>query len=91
MVAALEASRLNEEMRRKGTKLRSKVTTEALQRVSDGKVKAVVQRHISEPEEDIPSPLTEPAGDSLFATPLPDADSPSEAGGEEETEPAKED
>lgn len=42
MMAAAEASRLNEESRRKGTKLSQKVTLEALRRVRDRKVKAVI-------------------------------------------------
>jgi DNA-directed RNA polymerase subunit K/omega len=42
MMASAEASRLNEEVRRKGTKLGQKVTLEALKRVREGKVKAVI-------------------------------------------------
>ena len=42
MMAAAEASRLNEESRRKGTKFDHKVTIEALKRVDEGKVKAVL-------------------------------------------------
>jgi DNA-directed RNA polymerase subunit K/omega len=42
MMAAAEATRLNEEIRRKGTKLDRKVTLEALKRVDEGKVKAVL-------------------------------------------------
>ncbi|MFH1144748.1 MAG: hypothetical protein V1774_09420 [Candidatus Eisenbacteria bacterium] len=42
MMAAAEASRLNEEMRRKGVKLDRKVTIEALKRVDEGRVKAVL-------------------------------------------------
>jgi len=46
MVAALEASRLNDEIRRKGTKLPNKVTTEAIKRVFEGKVKALVEKAV---------------------------------------------
>ncbi len=41
MLAAAEAARLNEEVRRKGIKLDQKVTLEALKRVDEGKVKGI--------------------------------------------------
>ena len=44
MLAAVEAARLNEEVRRKGIKLDHKVTLEALKRVDEGKVKGVIPR-----------------------------------------------
>ena len=55
MLAAAEASRLNEEMRRKGIKLDNKVTIEAIKRVDEGKVKGVLRETV-EPEEEGPAP-----------------------------------
>ncbi|MBM3316650.1 MAG: hypothetical protein FJY75_02250 [Candidatus Eisenbacteria bacterium] len=68
MMAAAEASRLNEESRRKGTKISRKVTLEALKRVSEGKVKAVVTTRAAAPRGRPLMPLTE-SPDSLFSNP----------------------
>jgi len=87
MMAAAEATRLNEEMRRKGTKLDRKVTLEALKRVDEGKVKAVLG---GKGLEAGPRPSRpEPTVDTLFMTPplLADAD----LGDEETEEPSEKD
>ncbi len=55
MLAAAEAGRLNEEMRRKGIKLDNKVTIEAIKRVDEGKVKGVYREPV-EVEEEAPAP-----------------------------------
>ena len=74
MIAALEATRLNEEMRRKGTKLQHKVTTEAIKRVLEGKVKAVVLPKTAMAEEEPPAPQPPALRDTLFGSPEPDAE-----------------
>lgn len=68
MMAAAEANRLNEEVRRKGTKLGQKVTLEALKRVREGKVKSVVT---VKPPVVLAKPLTITADspDALFGNP----------------------
>ena len=58
MLAAAEAARLNEEMRRKGTKLDHKVTIEAVKRVDEGKVKAAFRRPGTILERPAPAPET---------------------------------
>jgi hypothetical protein len=78
MIAALEATRLNEEIRRKGTKLQHKVTTEAIKRVLEGKVKAVILPKIVIDEEQAPAPQPPSSRDALFGTPPPEAESPEE-------------
>jgi DNA-directed RNA polymerase subunit K/omega len=87
MMAAAEATRLNEEIRRKGTKLDRKVTLEALKRVDEGKVKAVLggKGLVAGPRP----PRPEPTVDTLFMSPplLADAD----LGDEETEEPAEKD
>jgi hypothetical protein len=85
MMAAAEASRLNEETRRKGTKLERKVTLEALKRVDEGKVKAVSGGKGLEVEPR--RPRTEPTVDTLFLSPplLADTDL-----GDDDTEGPKE-
>jgi len=65
MMAAAEATRLNEEMRRKGIKVEGKVTLEALRRVRDGKVKAVLQRGLLFTRSEAAAPV-EPLRDALF-------------------------
>jgi len=81
MMAAAEATRLNEEIRRKGTKLDRKVTIEALKRVDEGKVKAVVGGKGLEVE---PRPVRpEATVETLFMSPPLLADSDS---GDEDTE-----
>ena len=75
MMAAAEATRLNEEIRRKGTKLDRKVTIEALKRVDEGKVKSVVGGKGLEVE---PRPVRpEATVETLFMSPplLADSDS----------------
>jgi len=69
MLAAAEATRLNEEVRRKGIKLGSKVTIEALKRVDEGKVKGELRGSISmPPEEEAPAdPIPEIPSSTLFA------------------------
>ncbi len=71
MLAAAEASRLNEEMRRKGIKLDNKVTIEAIKRVDEGKVKGVLRESV-EVEEEVLTPLTPeaPAGPLFEEPPL---------------------
>ena len=82
MLAAAEATRLNEEIRRKGTKLANKVTIEALKRVDEGKVKSVMRdpsKPASEPEV-IVDPIPEIPSSTLFAPPPePETDTDSEA------------
>jgi len=84
MLAALEAARLNEEIRRKGTKLDHKVTLEALRRVDEGKVKGILPLvHKVEEEEKLAA--TAPR-DMLFASPLPASERSSSVDDEEITE-----
>lgn len=68
MMAAAEANRLNEEVRRKGTKLGQKVTLEALKRVREGKVKAVgtVKAPVVHAK---PLTITADSPDTLFGNP----------------------
>jgi DNA-directed RNA polymerase subunit K/omega len=68
MMAAAEAGRLNEESRRKGTKLNQKVTLEALRRVRDGKVKAVITVKTPVPIGKPMMPATD-SPDALFGNP----------------------
>ena len=87
MMAAAEATRLNEEIRRKGTKLDRKVTLEALKRVDEGKVKGVLG---GKGLEAAPRPSRpEPTVDTLFMSPplMADAD----LGDEETEEPTEKD
>ncbi len=84
MLAAAEAARLNEEVRRKGTKLDHKVTLEALKRVDEGKVKGILPAaHKVEEEEKLAA--TAPR-DMLFASPLPASERSSSGEDEEMTE-----
>jgi hypothetical protein len=87
MMAAAEATRLNEETRRKGTKLERKVTLEAIKRVDEGKVKAVTGGKGLEVEPR--RPRTEPTVDTLFLTPPLLADT--DLGDEDTEEPAEKD
>jgi len=78
MMAAAEASRLNEEMRRKGTKLEGKLTLAALERVDDRKVKAVIGGKEPAGRRRVPLPPREaPSRDTLFGSPplVPEAGS----------------
>ncbi len=84
MRAAAEAARLNDETRRKGTKLEHKVTLEAIKRVDEGKVKAVVGGKGLEAEPR--RPRTEPTVDTLFLSPPLLADT--DLGDEDSEEPA---
>jgi DNA-directed RNA polymerase subunit K/omega len=88
MMAAAEASRLNEETRRKGTKLDRKVTLEALKRVDEGKVKAVIGGRGLEAEPRAPA-RPEATVETLFLSPplLADAD----AGDDDAAEPSEKD
>lgn len=88
MMAAAEATRLNEEMRRKGTKLERKVTLEALKRVDEGKVKSVVGGRDLEAEPR-PAPRPETTAESLFLPPPLLADT--DLGDEETEEPTNKD
>ena len=79
MLAAAEATRLNEEIRRKGTKLSSKVTIEALRRVDEGKVRSEMRdpaRPITE-EVVVVDPIPEIPSSTLFAPP-PETETDSE-------------
>lgn len=64
MLAAAEAGRLNEEIRRKGIKLDHKVTIEAVLRVDDGKVRGTIRDY--EIEEEPPAPIPEMPASPLF-------------------------
>lgn len=78
MMAAAEASRLNEEirtksdedLRRRGIDVQGMVTIEALKRVREGKVKVVVQKAMAGPkvEPGMPSDLLR---EGLFFSPAP--------------------
>ncbi len=68
MLAALEAARLNEEVRRKGIKLDHKVTLEALKRVDEGKVKGILSHSTVAEEEERRAAASAPR-DMLFASP----------------------
>ena len=74
MLAAAEATRLNEEIRRKGTKLGAKVTVEALRRVDEGKVAFESRGAQTAPtEEEVPAdPIPEIPSSTLFAPPAED-------------------
>ncbi len=74
MLAAAEATRLNEEIRRKGTKLGAKVTVEALKRVDEGKVAIELRGASPAPaDEEIPAdPIPEIPSSTLFAPPAED-------------------
>jgi hypothetical protein len=87
MMAAAEATRLNEETRRKGTKLDRKVTLEALKRVDEGKVKAVAGGKGLEVEPRPTRPAT--TVDTLFISPPLMADT--DLGDEETEEPTDKD
>jgi DNA-directed RNA polymerase subunit K/omega len=69
MMASAEASRLNEEVRRKGTKLGQKVTLEALKRVREGKVKAVVTVKTAVVVHAKTLTITADSPDALFGNP----------------------
>jgi DNA-directed RNA polymerase subunit K/omega len=79
MLAAAEATRLNDEVRRKGTKLSAKVTIEALKRVDAGKVKSEL-RDPTKPrfeEEEVADPIPEIPSSTLFA-PAPEEAAPTD-------------
>ncbi len=79
MMAAAEAARLNEEMRRKGTKYEHKVTIEALKRVDEGKVKSVVENQEALARA---KAMTESPADTFFMTaPLGGGEDVEEVGG----------
>lgn len=78
MMAAAEAGRLNEEARRKGVRPDAKITLAALERVEEGKVKAVVggkeptRRRVPLPPRETPT-----SRDTLFGNPplMPESES----------------
>jgi hypothetical protein len=81
MIAAAEAGRLNEEMRRKGIKLDHKVTIEAVLRVDEGKVKGTLREY--EGVQEAPAPhIPEMPASPLFGEPSAplSATRPSDAG-----------
>jgi len=79
MMAAAEASRLNEEMRRKGIKIDRKVTIEALKRVDERRVKAVLENKESlERTREALAKAGPP--ETFFLNPLPMSDSEPEEG-----------
>ena len=67
-LAAVEAARLNEEVRRKGIRLDHKVTLEALKRVDEGKVKGVLARLGTTAQAEKLAAAAAPR-DMLFASP----------------------
>ncbi len=71
MLAAAEAGRLNEEMRRKGIKLDHKVTIEAVLRVDEGKVRGTVRDY--DLEEETSAPIPEMPASPLFGETNPSA------------------
>ena len=71
MLAAAEAGRLNEEMRRKGIKLDHKVTIEAVLRVDGGKVRGTVRDY--DLEEETSAPIPEMPASPLFGDTSPSA------------------
>jgi len=83
MMAAAEASRLNEEMRRKGVKLDRKVTIEALRRVDEGRVKAVLENKdsLERKREEIAAKSGPPGTFFLNPPSLSDADESEARGG----------
>jgi DNA-directed RNA polymerase subunit K/omega len=81
MLAASEAARLNEEVRRKGIKLDHKVTLEALKRVDEGKVKGILPHQ--EAPEDVEKLAASAPRDMLFASPLPASERSSSSEDEE--------
>jgi DNA-directed RNA polymerase subunit K/omega len=70
MMAAAEAGRLNEEARRKGVRPDEKITLAALERVEEGKVKAIVGGK-EPPRRRVPLPPRETpvSRDTLFGNP----------------------
>jgi len=85
MLAAAEATRLNEEFARKGIKTNEKVTIEALKRVDEGKVKGV-RREPSILLDRPPEPAPAKPRDSLFSSP-PGGDEGPETDAESEGSP----
>ena len=87
MLAAVEAARLNEEVRRKGIKLDHKVTLEALKRVDEGKVKGVLPAPGAAEEEEKLASATAPR-DMLFASPSISLERSSSSDEEEDSDDA---
>ena len=70
MMAAAEATRLNEDARRKGTKFDAKITLAAIDRVDDGKVKSVIGgREPTRRRVPLPPRETPTSRDTLFGNP----------------------
>ena len=88
MMAAAEASRLNEELRRKGIKTDRKVTLEALKRVDEGKVKAILENRESLART---KALREAPPETFFMTPpsAGDSESEEETGASDHEEPTE--
>jgi DNA-directed RNA polymerase subunit K/omega len=88
MMAAAEASRLNEELRRKGIKTDRKVTLEALKRVDEGKVKAILENRESLART---KALREAPPETFFMTPplASDSEGEEESGGGDHEEPTE--
>lgn len=84
MLAAAEATRLNEEIRRKGIDIKGKVTSEALKRVDEGKVKGVLRPKTAAFETPVPGE-TPPSSDMLFGLQAPGLEPPAPAKDDGET------
>lgn len=92
MLAAAEATRLNEEIRRKGIDIKGKITAEALRRVDEGKVKGILRPKSTILEPPAPREATPPPGDMLFGLQGPDLEPapPAEDEGDTAAPPEKE-
>jgi hypothetical protein len=90
MLAAAEAARLNEEMRRKGIKIEGKIAIEAIRRVDEGKVKAVFPEKPATPAPAFAPPAEAPQ-DTLFLDqpPVKEEDEPTVKEKDEPTEEAE--
>ena len=102
MMASAEATRLNEEirsksddeLRRKGINIEGKITLEALRRVREGKVKAIMRKGgglLRPPTRPAPTTTAPTAEGLFFSPPKPDeeAEAP-EGSGSEDTAPKSE-
>lgn len=90
VLAAAEATRLNEEIHRKGIRVDHKVTLEALKRVDEGKVKGQLPPK-SLPFEPPPPAKPEIPKKSLFASPSYDSEQEGDAEGEDNGDKPKKD
>jgi DNA-directed RNA polymerase subunit K/omega len=101
MMAAAEATRLNEEirsksddeLRRKGINIEGKITLEALRRVREGKVKAIMRKGspLRPPTRPAPTTTAPTAEGLFFSPPKPDEEAEAaEGSGSEDTAPKSE-